>query len=250
MSLDGASAATYEALRPGADFPRVTRQVAALCAGKRALGRERPEVALLFMKMRPNIAELPALVELAASLGVDRVNATNLDFTPDRAVAGLSLIAPGSPSPEITDALQRAGQRARELNLPFRDLSLNLADDLLVCDANPLDNVLVTASGRLAPCVYLGLPVAGDFSRLFMQRSRPAQNYFYGSIRDLDFQEIRQQPAYQDFTAVFRRRLRGKVNLMDCVASYGRTSTPKAPPVLERFPWPPACQGCYKTLGL
>jgi hypothetical protein len=56
VSLDGARAETFERLRPGADFQQVTQQVAALCARKRSLKRPRPEVALLFMKMRPNVA--------------------------------------------------------------------------------------------------------------------------------------------------------------------------------------------------
>lgn len=97
VSLDGARAETYERLRPKADFQQVTQQVAALCSRKRALGKLRPEVVLLFMKMKPNLAELPAFLELATSLGVDRVNATNLDFIPNPVVETLSLIT-GPPS--------------------------------------------------------------------------------------------------------------------------------------------------------
>ena len=59
VSLDGATAETYERLRPGADFRRVTQQVAALCSRKRPWEGRAPEVVLLFMKMRPNVAELP-----------------------------------------------------------------------------------------------------------------------------------------------------------------------------------------------
>jgi MoaA/NifB/PqqE/SkfB family radical SAM enzyme len=249
VSLDGATAETYERLRPGADFRRVTQQVAALCSRKRSLGRPRPEVVLLFMKMRPNLTELPAFIELAASLGVDRVNATNLDFIPNPAMEGLSLIAPSPPSREIAEVLERAGQKARELNLPFRDLSLNSADDLMVCDANPLENVFVTASGDLSPCVYLGLPLSGVFSRQFFQKSVEAKNYPYGSIHLEEFLEICQRPAYQKFISCFRRRLRQGSSLINDLVPDCQTSFPPGQPPTRRFSWPLACRGCYKILG-
>lgn len=249
VSLDGATAGTFERLRPGADFQRVTRQVTALCSRKRSLGTPRPEVVLLFMKMRPNLTELTSFLELAASLGVDRVNATNLDFIPNQAMESLSLLTPGPTSPEIAEVLDRAGEKARELNLPFRDLSMAPADDLMVCDANPLENVFVTASGDLAPCVYLGLPLSVGFSRQFFQKSVKAQNYHYGSIHFQEFQEICQQPAYQKFIGYFRRRIRQGSSLINDLVPNCQTSIPHEQPASERFSWPPTCRGCYKTLG-
>jgi len=249
VSLDGATAETFERLRPGSDFQRVTQQVAELCARKRSLVKSEPEVVLLFMKMKPNLAELPAFLELGSSLGVDRVNATNLDFSPSPEVESLSLIAPGPPIRETAEVLERAGQKAKELSLPFRDLSLIPTKDLIVCDANPLKNVFVTASGNFAPCVYLGLPVAGDFSRQFFQKSVGAQNYTYGGIHLQNFHEICRQPAYQEFLGHFRRWVREGSNLINDVVTSSQASIPQDRFDLERFSWPPACRGCYKTLG-
>lgn len=248
VSLDGAKAETYERLRPGADFQRVTQQVAELCARKRSIRRSKPEVVLLFMKMKPNHAELPAFLELAASLGVDRVNATNLDFIPTPAMEWLSIIAPGPPSHEIVEVLEEADQKARELNLPIRDLSLILTKDLILCDANPLKNVFFTAAGNFTPCVYLGLPVAGDFSRQFFQKCVGAQNYTYGSIHQ-EFREICRQPAYQEFIGHFRRWVVEGSNLINDLVTSFQTSIPQDRLASERFSWPPACRGCYKTLG-
>ncbi|MCX5888555.1 MAG: SPASM domain-containing protein [Deltaproteobacteria bacterium] len=245
VSLDGARAETFERLRPEADFQRVTRQVAALCASKRALGRPRPEVVLLFMKMRPNVAELPDFLRLAAVLGVDRVNATNLDFIPSPAMAGLTLV-PSAPDPEIAAIFEQAQRQAEKSCLPFRNVGSTPVSDLIVCDANPLKNFFITAAGDLAPCVYLGLPVAGTFSRQFFQESYPAQNYTYGNIRLQEFLEIFQRPAYQEFTACFRRRVQGGSNLINDLVP---NTIPQNRPTSQRIPWPPACQGCYKTLG-
>jgi len=253
VSLDGATAETFERLRPGADFQRVTQQVAALCASKRALGRSRPEVVLLFMKMRPNVAELPDLLQLAADLGVDRVNATNLDFIAAPAMEGLALVP--SPDPEITAILEQAQRQAQKSSLPFRNVGLKPVSDLIVCDANPLKNVFVTAFGDIAPCVYLGLPVSETFNRQFFQKSYLAQNYLYGNVEAQDLSEIFTQPAYQEFTTGFRNRVAANSGLMDnlvptppntshqCGDSRGRLISE------PRFKWPPPCQGCYKSLG-
>jgi MoaA/NifB/PqqE/SkfB family radical SAM enzyme len=254
VSLDGARAETFERLRPGADFQRVTQQIAALCSRKRSLGRQRPEVVLLFMKMRPNLAELPGLLQLASELGVDRVNATNLDFVAAPAMEGLALVSSG-PDPEITAIFEQAQRQAEKASLPFRNVAITPRRDLIVCDANPLMNVLVTAAGELSPCVYLGLPVAGTFSRQFFQESYPVHNYFYGNVGAQDFSEIRQEPAYQEFTTVFCNRMSATSNLMDNLVPNpekpSRQGNSDQSRLISdpRFPWPPACRGCYKTLG-
>jgi hypothetical protein len=211
-------------------------------------------VVLLFLKMRPNISELPELLRLAAELGVDRVNANNLDFIAAPAMAGLSLV-PSGADPEIIEILEQAQRQARKSSLPFRNLDLSPVRDLITCDADPLKNVYVTATGDLAPCVYLGLPVAGEFSRQFFQKSYPAHNYFYGHIDAQAFPEIIQQPAYQEFTAFFRSRVTASSSLMDHLVSNRPNLSPQGNRGKSRlsagpwFPWPPACQGCYKSLG-
>jgi MoaA/NifB/PqqE/SkfB family radical SAM enzyme len=254
VSLDGSTAETYEQLRPGADFRIVTQQVAALCARKRALGRPRPEVVLLFMKMQPNVAELPDFLRLAAELGVDRVNANNLDFIAAPAMEGLTLVSSG-PDPEIAAIFEQAQRQAEKSSLPFRNVGPTPVSDLLLCDANPLKNVFITAFGNLAPCVYLGLPVSGYFSRNFFRKVFPVHNYFYGSIQTQEFSAINRQPAYQEFTALFRSRVAANSNLINQLVptpptlSAQRSSSKDRPISEPGFPWPPDCQGCYKSLG-
>jgi MoaA/NifB/PqqE/SkfB family radical SAM enzyme len=254
VSLDGARAETYERLRPKADFQRVTQQVAALCSRKRALGTQRPEVVLLFMKMRPNVAELPELLQLAAELGVDRVNAANLDFIAASAMESLTLVS-SETDPDITAIFGQAQRQAEKSSLPFRNVGSQPVSDLMVCDANPLNNIFVTAAGDLTPCVYLGLPVSGEFSRQFFQKSVVAQNYLYGSIHLQEFLEIFQQPAYQEFTKVFRSQVAANSRLMNNLVPYPietsyQDGNSNARLILEqRSPWPPVCQGCYKALG-
>jgi MoaA/NifB/PqqE/SkfB family radical SAM enzyme len=81
VSVDGATAATYEGIRDGSDFARVRRNVIDLVDVKRSQRAERPTVSLVFVAMRRNVAELPDLVRLAAEWGVGRLYVQNLSHS-------------------------------------------------------------------------------------------------------------------------------------------------------------------------
>ncbi len=252
ISLDGSRAETYERIRPGADFRALTNNIAALCSRKRSLGLEGPEVVLRFLKMRPNLPELPELLRLAASLGVDRVDAPNLDFIPVPEMEPLSLLSSGPPDPKIEAIQWRAELEAKALNLPFRNFNLSPHFDLKICGANPLRNTFVTVSGEVAPCVLLGLPVEGPFTRRYFHKSYQTSNYFYGNVRKHKFFKLTQQPAFLNFIDYFR----GPAEIFamfrpvqDDVRSSAKRDRERQAPT---FPggWPPPCQGCLKSIGL
>jgi radical SAM protein with 4Fe4S-binding SPASM domain len=81
ISLDGASAETYEGIRDGSDFARVCQNIESLVAVKRRLGAERPTIQLVFVAMRRNLHELPALVRLASDWGIGQVWVQNLSHS-------------------------------------------------------------------------------------------------------------------------------------------------------------------------
>jgi MoaA/NifB/PqqE/SkfB family radical SAM enzyme len=255
ISIDAARAATYEMLRPGADFERLTRQITSLCTRKRALRTRRPEVVLLFMKMQPNLAELPEFLKLAVSLGADRVNATNLDYIPSPEIEPLALITAGPPAPEIETVLHKAEQKAHELGVSYRNFTLKPNLDLIVCDAQPLKNAFVTACGEVTPCVYLGLPVLEGFTRRFFGLTYAVDNYSYGNIEAGDFLELCCRPAHRQFIDYFQRRIGRVQGLLSELLHHGATLTHRettGEPLTRlesHYSWPPACRGCYKTLG-
>ncbi|HEX9995088.1 MAG TPA: radical SAM protein [Acidimicrobiales bacterium] len=83
VSFDGATKATYEAIRDGARFERVVANVAGLVEVKRRLGGDRPWVRLVFVAMRRNVAELPGVVRIAAETGVNEVWVQHLSHSFD-----------------------------------------------------------------------------------------------------------------------------------------------------------------------
>jgi radical SAM protein with 4Fe4S-binding SPASM domain len=81
VSLDGATASTYESIRAGARFDVVRRHVAGLVDVMRERAAVRPRLSLVFVAMRRNVHELPDLVRLAAEWGVPTVRVQNLSHS-------------------------------------------------------------------------------------------------------------------------------------------------------------------------
>lgn len=81
VSIDGATASTYEAIRDRSDFQRVCRNVSGLVDAKRSLAATNPVVSVVFVAMKKNLRELPALVRLIHRLGVDKLWVQNLSHS-------------------------------------------------------------------------------------------------------------------------------------------------------------------------
>jgi MoaA/NifB/PqqE/SkfB family radical SAM enzyme len=86
ISIDGATAETYEEIRVRARFDRIIANVEGLVAARRRLGGTNPRIRMVVVAMRKNLAELPALVRLAHRLEIDSVFVQHLchDFGESR----------------------------------------------------------------------------------------------------------------------------------------------------------------------
>jgi MoaA/NifB/PqqE/SkfB family radical SAM enzyme len=73
VSIDGASAETYEAIRVRSRLKRVLGGLDRVVEARARLGSATPALRIVAVAMRSNLAELPALVELAHAHGVERV---------------------------------------------------------------------------------------------------------------------------------------------------------------------------------
>jgi radical SAM protein with 4Fe4S-binding SPASM domain len=83
VSVDGATAATYEGIRDGGDFELVTHHVRELVSARMRARADRPRLLVVFVAMRRNVEELPALVRLAHAWGVDGLWVQNLSHSFD-----------------------------------------------------------------------------------------------------------------------------------------------------------------------
>ena len=78
VSIDGVKPETYEGIRRGSSLPRVLANIAELNEAKRRRGSALPRIGIEFVAMRRNADELPALLELADSIGASFIIITNL----------------------------------------------------------------------------------------------------------------------------------------------------------------------------
>lgn len=81
VSLDGATAGTYEGIRDGAAFHTTLANLTGLVDAKRAVRARLPWIRVVFVALRDNVGELPALVQLLARAGVDELHVQNLSHT-------------------------------------------------------------------------------------------------------------------------------------------------------------------------
>ncbi len=130
ISLDGASAATYERIRVRAHFDRVTANVERLLAARERLGATVPRLRLVMVIMRQNLDELPALVRLAHKWQVEGMFVQHLchDFgesslpsryRPMRTFVDEQTLLHEDPG-RVEAAFAEAGELARTLGVDLR----------------------------------------------------------------------------------------------------------------------------------
>jgi len=212
ISVDGASAQTYEAIRDGARLAPVLVNLAGLVAAKRAAGSAVPWVRVVFVAMRRNVEELLALVRLLGELGVDELRVQNLSHS-------FADTDPAGDYAEIRDyaaaealwtdgadrAVVRAAFRAARGAAADRGMKLRLPDAEAAGPGAPAgepgrpgctwpwDAAYVTSAGVVQPCCM----VMGD------------DRVALGDLCEAGFAEIWHGPAYRQF----RRRLASGVDI-------------------------------------
>ena len=200
VSVDGASAATFEHIRDGARLDQVLRNLRRLIDVRRRLASATPNVQLNAVLMRSNAHELLDLVRLAADIGVDRLwlQALSHDFsdTADDDVAYVEIrrFAQEEAMWAETDdlfaaATTLAAELGVELRLPEDGPAEELAvvdeaggDETLPCDW-PWNGAYVTHTGKVQPCCM----VMGD-DRMVL-----------GDLADTPLPQVWDSPEYQRF---------------------------------------------------
>lgn len=197
VSVDGATASTYEAIRDGSRFERVRRGVQAIVAARAAAGGDRPEISLVCVAMRRNHGELPALVRLAAEWGVGRLWVQNLshsfsDTDPAGRYAEIrsftateTLVGAAEAEASFAGARQVAAALGVDLRLPAREeVAVARPAGTPGCDW-PWRSGYVTRDGALQPCCMVMGSERAEFGRL----------------ADGRFDDWWNSPGYQEFRA-------------------------------------------------
>lgn len=184
VSIDGATAATYERIRLRARFDRVVRNLARLVDARQRLRSEHPEVRIVLVIMRENLEELPELVRLAHAWGVGSVFVQHLchDF------AESSLPERYRPMREFVEAQTllgddpvRVGRYFDEARAAARELGVELRLPRTQPRPHPpgtpgrtrcgwpWDGVYISYQGYAMPCCMISTPDRFNFGRITEQ---------------------------------------------------------------------------------
>lgn len=184
VSLDGATAEVYEAIRRKASFAKVLRNLDRLVAARAAHGSDL-EIRGVMVLMRTNLAELPALVHLLHEHGVEELLVQRLSSDmgqpelPGRYIPIRDYVQAAQLQPSDLPLAQRVFDQAREeaarLGLRLCLPRLEPAEDAGSRPAPrctwPWDQLYVTAAGELLPCCMVATADRASFGRVFDDES-------------------------------------------------------------------------------
>ncbi|HEX6810587.1 MAG TPA: radical SAM protein [Planctomycetota bacterium] len=200
VSVDAATAETYERIRVGGSFRRLLDRLALLRSLKERHGSQLPRLGLGFVLMRQNMAELPAFVEFAARVGAESVNAMHMAVWEGvgndamganqekqrcndaiaaarevAARAGIKLVAP--PAFEVA-----ARDRSLVADVAQRGREYGLADAPRVASCPfPWGFAAIDPEGEVLPCGWWDRTLPGSMGNVFktsfadIWRGRPFQ---------------------------------------------------------------------------
>lgn len=159
VSLDAATPETYRAVR-GEDFGCVVENLRAVIDERRARRASDPRVSLWMTVTRRNVAEIPALVLLAAEVGADEVYLQRLVVT-GKGLATNDQSLHGRNLPEVKAVLAEATRHARRLGVALAASGgVSPTEMLRACDSQepwracrrPFESAAVLADGDVVPC--------------------------------------------------------------------------------------------------
>lgn len=198
ISIDGATAETYERIRVRAHFERVVRNLERLLSARERLGKKLPHLTLVAVIMRQNLHELPELVRLAHQWSMEKIFVQHLchdfgefslptHYRPMREfVQAQTLLAEDPQRVEHYFAAARtAAQEAGiDLRLPHTQLRLHPpgTPGRTRCDW-PWKGAYVSYQGYAMPCCMVSTPDRINF----------------GSMLEQGVEETWNSPSYQSF---------------------------------------------------
>lgn len=184
VSIDGASAPVYEAVRRKASFPKLLRNLDRLVAAREAAG-SRLELRAVMVLMRANLDELPALVELlhvhkVPELLVQRLSndlaqpATAERYIPIRSYVEAAELAP-SDLPRAEAVFARARAVAARLGFGLHLPRLAPSAEATGRCTWPSEQLYLTAAGEMLPCCMVASADRASFGRVFDDDAGPVR---------------------------------------------------------------------------
>jgi radical SAM protein with 4Fe4S-binding SPASM domain len=187
VSLDGATAGTYERIRPGARFEEVIGNLRTLARLRRDSGGVSPWIEVNMVVQRLNVLEVPDLIELVREISLDSVILSPLQ-PPEPELAGMAC-----DGETWVEAAKSAEVRARQLGIPIYIRGGLATRQKLPARTHqclhPWMSAVITLDGEVMPCCNI-------------HRS----DYSMGNLFTDGFEDIWNGWRYRSFRRELRRK--------------------------------------------
>ncbi len=187
FSIDGATASVFERIRAGSSFERVKENVGRYVQARG--GATRPILAAWTIVTRDNIGELPGIVALTASLGLDHLTIQTFlsDWGKHEMQDRTDPVRVELESELLSGSLEEASAAAREAGLAMDIVSHDYYSSERPCRW-PWTSAYIAANGDVIPCCIIA----------------DADTACMGNLFERDFRSIWNGAAYREL----RRRIR------------------------------------------
>jgi MoaA/NifB/PqqE/SkfB family radical SAM enzyme len=212
VSVDGMRAETYDPIRIGSSFEKLSRRISRLASLVEA-SNSSLELGIAFTIQEGNAKDLDLITAWMNSVGVRVLHLKHLNVvsnSSDWQSTYLKYVRPPSgpdegPLRSIESEINGLRREAEKEGIRVEMHSeFPLTSEMVGrhCLATPLDSVYFSYEGRMAPCCHFGHHV----SRFFEGQFYPAASLFYGDIRRQSFEEVWKSPSFLSFREGFRTR--------------------------------------------
>ena len=257
VSIDGATPESYADVRLGAALPEVIANVARFRDMRRTwiFQRPTPEIGIVFVAMRRNVSDLPAVLRLGRHLGASRCLVTNVlphtaemraEVLYSRALSDIaylpSLWVPhlSLPKMDVTDATRAPLYQAMRggWNVSLAENNLGQANDR--CPSIENGAAAIGWDGSFSPC----LPLLHSHVSFLDERERFSRRYVIGSVVERDLADLWYAPEH----VAFRERVQA-FDFSPCAACGGCDLSPTNEADCYGNPFP-TCGGCLWAQGV
>jgi MoaA/NifB/PqqE/SkfB family radical SAM enzyme len=210
VSLDGAKPDSYADIRLGASLPEVLENIMRFRNLRPASHRPKPEIGIVFVAMKRNINDLPAVLALGRRLRVSRFLVSNvLPYTQEMCSDTLY-------ERTLRDVTYSPSQWLRHLSLPKMDIDENTGQVLLqalrsnynvsfagnnlggtndVCTYIESGSLAVGWNGNVSPCP----PLLYRHTEYLHSKPRSSYQHIVGNVAEHSLLDIWNEPEYKAY---------------------------------------------------
>lgn len=207
ISLDAASPQGYNAMRDSDKFDQIVSNLHSFVEHRKQLHVSHPKLSLWYLGTRENIAELPAFIRLADTIGIEDVYLQRLVYFQDDTGYGVAI-----PEKTLMDSdgktreyLNQSQDLAKQLGIRFNASGLHTPLESVQLNAanrpfwqrcfRPTTLMYITANGNVLPCCISPFATS-DYSSIIL-----------GNVFESSLEEIWLGPKYRKFRKTHQSEL-------------------------------------------